>query len=228
MPDILQEEATRIRGLDVDHQEILFDRNSWRKHIPDLDDLLAGIPGDLISRHTMYGIAPNDPPLPAPCTPARQADLRRFFILVMIWGYGNVGTGPWRVSQMIASPRFPEILCRVSEECFCGFFLKAYDTLISNIKWLGPAFASKYLYYFCRKVPAHVKPLICDRVVLRAMRTFDWPAWCVNYIADGNTPRRQAHAYGQYLILMHNWAHALGCRPDQLEYFLWRRGTEAI
>lgn len=228
LPDILQEEAARIRELDVDSQEVSFDRDMWGEHIPGLDDILAGIPGNTISRHTICGIFPNDPAILVPCTPDRQAELRRFFILVMMWGYGNVGTGPWRVGQMIGSPGFPKLLCRVSEECFHGLFLKAYDTLLANINRLGPAFASKYLYFFCRNVRAQVKPLIFDSVVVKTMRTFGWPPSCMDCIANGNTPRRQPYAYGQYLVLLHHWAHVLGCRPDQIEYFLWRRGMGTI
>ncbi len=228
IPDILQAEAARIKDLDVDNQEVLFDPAPWRKHIPDLDDILVGIHGNAISRRSISSIFPRDPTMLVPCTPIRQAELRRFFILVMIWGYGNVGTGPWRVRQMIASPGFPGILCQVGEEAFHGHFLKAYDSLVANINRLGPAFASKYLYFFCRNFSGQVKPLIFDSVVIGMMRKFNWPVWCVDYIANGANPRSQPYAYGQYLILMHNWANSLGCRPDQIEYFLWARGMGLI
>ena len=228
IPIILQECAAQITELDVDNQEVSFRRERWREQIPDIDDVLGGIDGKWISRRQICEIFPNDPNMLVPCTPARQAELRRFFILVMIWGYGNVGTGPWRVAQMIASPNFPQILCRVGEECYYGLYLKAYDTLIANINRLGPAFASKYLYFFCKNFSTQVKPLIYDSVVVGTMRTFKCPAWCVDYIANGSTPRRQPYAYGQYLTLVHNWAHSLGCRPDQIEYFLWGKGMGVI
>lgn len=228
IPDILQRNEGRIRKLDVDNQQVEFNRDSWRKHIPDLDDILDGIRGNSISRQDICRIFPNDPTRLVPCTPARQAELRRFFILVMIWGYGTVGTGPWRVGRMIQSPGFTKTLCQVSEECFYGLFLKAYETLVRNVKRLGPAFATKYLYFLCRNFKASVRPLIFDSVVVKSMRTFNWPNWCVDYMAYRNIPRRQSHAYGQYLILLHNWAGALGCRADQIEYFLWARGMGII
>ena len=129
---------------------------------------------------------------------------------------------------MIHSPGFTKTLCQVSEECFYGLFLKAYETLVRNIKRLGPAFATKYLYFLCRNFKASVRPLIFDSVVVKSMRTFNWPNWCVDYMAYRNIPRRQSHAYGQCLILLHNWAGALGCRADQIEYFLWARGMGII
>lgn len=224
IPGILREKTAQIGALDLDNQLVPFDRDRWREHVADIDDILQGIGGDAISRRAISDICPYDPDVLVPCTLARQAELRRFFTLVMIWGYGKVGTGPWRVAQMIASPGFPQILCRVGEECYRGLFLKAYGTLIANIKRLGPAFASKYLYFFCRNINAQVKPLIFDSVVVRTLRTFDWPSGNIDYIANGNNPRKQPHAYGQYLMLLHGWAHALGCRPDQVEYFLWQKG----
>ncbi len=224
LPDIIRKHAEEIRNLDVDGQEVSFNRDAWRAHIPDIDDILKGIPAGTISRKDIIDIFPGDPTRLVPCSPARQAELRRFFTLVMIWGYGTVGTGPWRVLRMLASPGFPQILCQVSEECFHGLYLKAYATLIGNISRLGPAFASKYLYFFCHNFSAAVRPLIFDSVVVETLRTFDWPGWCVDYLASGKNPRRQSYAYGQYIISLHNWASAIGCRTDQLEYFLWARG----
>jgi hypothetical protein len=228
IPGILQENATLIRELDIDNQETPFNREHWRKHIPDIDNIFDEIGRNVISRREISGIFPNDPNVLVPCDPTRQAELRRFFILVMIWGYGNVGTGPWRVAQMIASPGFPKILCRVGEECYYGSFLKAYGTLSANINRLGPAFASKYLYFFCQNFKAQVKPLIFDSIVVNTMNTFNWPSWCVEYIANGNNPRKQPYAYGQYLVMLHNWANVLSCRPDQIEYFMWARGMGII
>ena len=228
IPEFLRENAARIRKLDVDNQPVEFNPDSWRKHIPKLDGILEGIPGNTISRQFIFDIFPGDPTSLVRCTKARQSELRRFFILVMIWGYGKVGSGPWRVARMLESPHFGKTLCQVSEECFYGLFLKACETLTRNIDRLGPAFATKYLYFLCRNFQAPVKPLIFDSVVVRSMRSFDWPAWGVDYMADGNIPRRQSQAYEQYLILMHNWAEALHCRADQIEYYLWARGMGII
>jgi hypothetical protein len=224
-PPLLREDAARIRKLDVDNQPVVFDRNVWRKHIPDIDQILKGIKADTITRQEIFRIFPNAPTKLVPCTPARQAELRRFFILVIVWGYGKVGAGPWRVDKMLKSPGFARTLCRASEECFHGLFLKAYKTLVGNINRLGPAFASKYLYFLCYNFKAPVKPLIFDSVVVETMRTLNWPKGYVDYLAlKNNTPRRQSFAYAQYLFLLHNWAGALGCRADQIEYFLWIKG----
>jgi hypothetical protein len=225
IPEILRENAGHIRKLDVEDQPVVFNRNAWRKHIPDIDKILEGIKSDTITRDAIFRVFPNDPTKLVSCTPARQAELRRYFILIMVWGYGKVGAGPWRVDKMLKSPGFARTLCQASEECFYGLFLKAFETLVGNVNRLGPAFASKYLYFLCHNFKAPVKPLILDSVVVKTMRTFNWPKGRVDYLAlKDNTPRSQSFAYGQYLILLHNWAGALGCRADQIEYFLWAKG----
>lgn len=236
MPGILQEEAVQIRQLDVDLQEVPFDRDAWARQISlnmvdlvTIGDIFDGLPLNSITRNDIFVRAPSDPTALVPCTPADAARWIRFFILVMIWGYGNVDRrGPWRVNRMLQTPNFLRIVCQAGEECFYGLFPKAFVTLHS-INWVGPAYASKLLYFYCHNYNASVKPLIFDSVVVRAMRSFNWPIWCMDDMAIGQVPKgKSPHAYGQYLILMHNWAQALGCRPDQLEYFLWARGMGII
>lgn len=230
IPELLTEKAEEIRALNVDEQPVEIDRRAWEGAFPELGDLFDGIPGGLITRRALSTLAPADPDLLVECTREAQANLKRFFILVMIWGYGTVNTGPWRVRKMISSPGFPAILCTVGAECFQGMFLKAYETLINGIDRLGPAFGSKYLYFFARDFRASVKPLILDSVVIKSMRTFNWPQENVDYIAHNRAPRNgvltSAKGYGQYLILTHNWATALNCRPEQIEYFLWKGARE--
>lgn len=236
IPDVLQEEAGRIRELDVDLQEVPFDRDAWLRQIDPngvdgvaIGDIFDGLPQNVIKRKDIFDRAPADPASLAPCTPADTARWIRFFILVMIWGYGNADRrGPWRVNRMLQTPDLARIACQAGEECFYGLFLTAYVTLHS-INWVGPAYASKLLYFYCHNYNASLKPLILDSVVVSTMRTFNWPIGCVDSMANGHAPKgRNPHAYGQYLTMMHNWAHTLRCRPDQIEFFLWVRGMETI
>lgn len=229
IPSFLQEKAEQIRDLDVDQQEVPFDRDAWTKHINTVDsdglnlgDIFDGLKNNVITRRDIFDRAPADPKKLDPCTSEDEARWIRFFILVMIWGYGDSDRrGPWRVKQMLHTPDFRKIICQAGKECYYGHFLKAYITLHS-IDMLGPAYASKLLYFYCHNFNACIKPLIFDSLVVSALRSFDWPEWCVDYLATSEIPKQKnAKAYGQYLILMHNLAHNLGCSPDQLEYFLW-------
>lgn len=229
IPDVLQAAADQVRALDVDNQEVPLDRDAWKRHIDpasldgvDLGDLFDGLAGNSITRKDIFERSPPDPTRFVPCTGEDVNRWIRFFILVMIWGYGKADRrGPWRVNQMILTPNFLKIICQAREECFYGLYPKAFKTLLA-IKQLGPAYASKLLYFYCRNFSGAVKPLIFDSRVIRKMRSFNWPKWVVDDMANGVDPKKQPHAYGQYLILMHNWASVLHCRPDQLEYFMWK------
>ena len=227
IPDVLQEAADQIRALDVDNQEVPFDRDPWRSQIDgtdldgvDLGDIFAGIAGKSITRKDIFERSPPDSTTLVPCTGEDVNRWIRFFILVMIWGYGEDRRGPWRVNQMVHTPNLLQIICQAGEECFYGLYPKAYKTL-QTINQLGPAYASKLLYFYCRNFNGVVKPLIFDSRVIRTMRSFNWPIWTMDDMANGDNPKKQPHAYGQYLILMQNWADALRCRPEQLEYFMW-------
>lgn len=232
IPAILSQEAGLIRGLDIDNQTVPFDLGPWKREIPYLDELLPDFVEsdayykELVLSRGFLGRLLGDPEEYIKVSRSRTpAELRRLFILVMIWGYGRVGVGPWRTRIMTESDGFDQTLMEVWEDCWDGLFLRAYETLLHRVDRIGPAFASKFLYFLCYLLEAPVKPLIFDSMVVKALRNFDWPADRVDYLASGKVPRRSIGAYGQYLVLMHNWASRLRCRPDQLEYYLWARGS---
>lgn len=223
VPSLILEHAEAIRAIEVDEQAVPFKRDSWRSKIPDFDDIISELPGDTISRREIFRRFSGIPPQLVPCDAAVQAELKKLFVWSMLWGYGVRGYGATRVAKMLATPNLGQILCRVSVECYYGVFLKAYDTLNSQVQNLGPAFATKFLYFLSAPLGHSIKPLIFDSVVVETLRTLDWPDWCPDFVAKGTSPLRASGAYGQYLIWLHNWAFHLRCRPDQLEYFLWRQ-----
>ena len=223
LPPIIAEQEAVIRALDVEGQAIRFNRDSWRSKIPDFDEVIDELPGDTISRGQIFGRFSTAVPRLVPCDSAAQAELRRLFIWSMLWGYGIRGYGSTRVAKMLATPNLGKLLCQVSVECYYGLFLKAYDTLNGQVKHLGPAFGTKFLYFLSGQLSYVIKPLIFDSVVVATLRQLDWPEWAPEYMAKDTTPRRASRAYGQYLIILHNWASRIRCRPDQLEYFLWKQ-----
>ena len=70
------------------------------------------------------------------------------------------------------------------------------------------------------------KPLIFNKAVLTTLKRANASPLVLRSIANRqNHPIRTWEAYSQYLILMHNWAGAIHCRPDQLVEFLRIRGA---
>jgi hypothetical protein len=101
---------------------------------------------------------------------------------------------------------------------------KAYSVLTTDrgrgrIKWLGPAFSTKFLYFAqgSTVIPRYV---ILDEVVATNLRPTAWPsapstAWWPS-------------TYGAYCLLMKNWAEKAQLRsghettPDQIELAVFR------
>lgn len=88
-----------------------------------------------------------------------------------------------------------------------------------RIKWLGPAFSSKFLYFAQGQAvaPAH---LILDKVVATHLRATAWP--------DAPTTAWWPVTYGSYCALMQEWAVEASLRsgrvvsPDEIEFAVFR------
>jgi hypothetical protein len=165
-------------------------------------------------------LPPREPLQLVPCTKQLSDALRQYLIFIMIWGkgYRNIS----RVAKALNLN--PSLLCKVTTECYYGLFLQAFKTLTSDVMGIGPSFASKLLFFYCYHFNATVKPLIWDVRVILALRSMDWPTENIDIMAYCDRPRKSAEAYGQYLILLHNWAAHLNVTAEQIEYFLWKFG----
>jgi hypothetical protein len=138
------------------------------------------------------------------------------FLAAMIWGYGSIGYGPFRIHRALTeSPEAGQRLWRVARTLAEAGPLPAYERLggDSRLVGLGPAFGTKYLY-FTQPREAASMALILDRLVARwldreAGITINPIPWSVR-------------TYRRYLDHMQEWAATLGCRPDDLEYGMFQ------
>jgi hypothetical protein len=70
------------------------------------------------------------------------------FLTVMIWGYGDIGYGPYRVNRMVQTLGFESKILTSYEMSRSGNSLGAYDYLSKNkIQQLGPSFGTKWIYF---------------------------------------------------------------------------------
>ncbi len=143
----------------------------------------------------------------------------RAFIVVMAWGYGTeVGYGPWRTQRVLSqTPRAADRLASVARTLSEDGAIAAYSRLAHEndcgLRWLGPAFGSKYLY-FCQPEGQSVLALILDRLVA---------TWLEREAGlNVNPVPWSERTYRRYIEQMHSWAYALQCRPDELEYCMFR------
>jgi hypothetical protein len=186
-------------------------RERWITTFPAHADALRNVP-DLMDREIVR----------EECThagaDARSAEMA--FIIVMAWGYGTeVGYGPWRTHRVLTdNPDAASRLAAVAQSLAEGSALSAYRRLCAggdcNLRWLGPAFGTKFLYFCQPTRPGEQRALILDNLVASWLR--DTMHLSLNPV-PWSVP-----IYGKYLEHMHAWADSLGCSPDELEYCIFR------
>lgn len=148
----------------------------------------------------------------------------QLFYASMAWGLGKKARNLHRRLQALSSEATRQRLADAWEAVREGRSpVDCYEMLIDpkgrgRIYYLGPAFASKYLY-FATGTTAAPRCLILDGVVARKLRPLVWP----NAPTAGWWPA----TYGRYCALLERWAveqSLLGrpTQPDQIEMALFR------
>jgi hypothetical protein len=141
------------------------------------------------------------------------------FLVVMIWGQGRTGYGPWRTARIRqGTSDAPERLARVAQHLTHSGALAAYRRLGEDcrLRWLGPAFGTKYLY-FCPQGPTPAA-LILDRLVAQWLtrnlhRTIRSGPWSPS-------------TYHRYLDLLGSWAAAFGVAADAIERCIFQAQSD--
>ena len=186
-------------------------RQRWLALLPQYSDELNRLP-DTLDRPTVR----------AACSEASEGPRQAVaaFLAVMAWGFGvGVGYGPWRTRRILsATPDAAERLRRVAEVVRLEGAAAGYDTLASQLtglKYLGPAFGTKYLY-FVQPPGASPTALILDRLVASVLDELGHPTDPIFW---------SSATYKGYLTTVHQWAGELGCQPDEVEFVLFQNAA---
>lgn len=185
-------------------------RERWRNYFPRHIDALRTLPSSLDRQVVRRACA--DAALDA-------NSAERAFVAVMAWGYGTeVGYGPWRTHRVLTqTPDAGDRLARVARTLSEDGAISAYGRLTHDsdcrLRWLGPAFGTKYLY-FCQPEGQPMTALILDSLVSTWLRR--------EAKLDLNPIPWSVRTYQRYLEQMHLWANGLRCRPDELEHCIFR------
>lgn len=169
---------------------------------------------------------------PAPITRERVAEFaaavtaddqdaqREAFVVAMIWGFGTVPYGPFRLARIMAAPQFAAHLQELTVAILDGGAVEAYRfahrrrrTESSFLKWLGPAFGTKYIY-FVSLGNGEVGPIL-DEVVR------DWFRVHVSginlWVGQWGWPAR----YEEYAATVSDWGERLGVSAGDVEYLMF-------
>jgi hypothetical protein len=185
-------------------------RARWLAQFPDNRDLLGSLP-DQLDRATVR----------AACAQAARSSTAAWqaFLVVMAWGHGKTGYGPWRTARILQdTPDAKQRLATVAQHLAQGGALDAYQRFGEDcrLRWLGPAFGTKYLY-FCPQGPGS-PALILDRLVAQwltrnTQSTFRAGAWSPS-------------TYRRYLELVWSWAADLGVAAEEVEWCFFQAQSD--
>jgi hypothetical protein len=187
-------------------QPIGWPRARWLARFPECDAVLAALPDQL-----------DRPTVRAACRDAASSPVAAWqaFVVVMAWGHGTVGYGPWRTARILRDTSdAPERLASVAQQLAERGAVDAYGLLAGDcrLRWLGPAFGTKYLY-FCPQ-PAEPQALILDRLVAR---------WLTQHVGISlQAGPWSPSTYRRYLELLGSWAAALGVAADEVEQAIFQ------
>lgn len=160
-----------------------------------------------------------------------EAWSRQVFVAALMWGYGGQ-IKRYRYLENIeralgALEPLDSVLMSVTGALDRGDIEAAYGAFLTTrggpaIRGLGPAFFTKILYFAGAKrvPPGCAPPLILDALVARAL---SWLLGTFHLYVDLGTAGWSAYGKGfvRYVESMARWAEALGCLPEDLEYYLW-------
>ena len=140
------------------------------------------------------------------------------FLAVMIWGYASDYRGPYKTKQILSQDNARSLIERAYLALLSDDIAGAYSALVTNgPKYLGPAFASKYLYFASQKSVTPV-PLILDSQVAEGLAR--WGNTLYNSITAS------AKDYLNYLDYMRIAAEKIGLSEEDLEFLIFSENAK--
>ena len=180
-------------------------RGNWVKAFPDHSAFINSLPGE-IDRSQVRRIAH-----------ASEYSIIEKFLAVMVWGYGDRGYGPYRVTQMLIQPHAESTLSEVFDLAESGKPIEAYQFLKANrIRILGPSYGSKFIT-FC--TPREVGAPIYDSYIALWVSRFAASEFSDVPITSENW---NVKTYSRYWSWVKSHSESLDCYPDEIELILFR------
>jgi|SRR5699024_1054924 len=194
-------------------------RSSWIDWLPEHEPFLTGLDTDRLDRRQAVEISP-------PVESEEQAV--EVFLLAMLWGYGLGGLGPFRTRRVLDQPNAKSELFEVARKAQAKGGLDAFRLVEDRrnrssgafLKWLGPAFGTKFIYFLTAKIDPKTPTPVMDSVVSNWFQI--------------NAPRRplrvdfwHSPSYELFLESLNEWAanlshrHGQPVRVDDVEYLIF-------
>ena len=180
-------------------------KNNWIKAFPSESEFISTLP-DEIDRDAVRKI----------CN-SKKYSVREKFLAVMVWGYGDRGYGPYRVTQMMNQGNVEAVLTKVYEISQSGDPKGAYDFLRKNrIRILGPSYGSKFIT-FC--TPREVGAPIYDSLIAFWVSEFAKKDFLG---VTTSSATWNLKTYSRYWDWIKEHSDEFECYPDEIELVLFR------
>lgn len=184
-------------------------RDNWIKAFPKESKFISSLP-DEIDRQAVRKICDS-----------RKYSIRETFLAVMVWGYGDRGYGPYRVSKMLSQNHSESVLEGVYDLAQSKKPKLAYGHLMENrINTLGPSYGSKFIT-FC--TPRETSAPIYDSLIALWINKFSKEEFL--NITTG-TLKWNIKTYSFYCDWIESHSKELECYPDEVELVLFRDAEE--
>lgn len=176
----------------------------WRRWLPEYDHLYDSLPEPL-SRSVVQRYVDE----------RAEADPAAAFVTTMMWGFANVGYGPYRTRHILESG--PDVPVRLASAIGATSAEHAYAALAGprRVSGLGPAFGTKWIHF-----ASGGEAPILDRLVTR---------WLERHRVLRLNPVPWSRAtYSRYLTLLQGWSGTVGLHPVILERLMFEDEAKAI
>jgi hypothetical protein len=200
MRSLLCQEIKRfIRAIPVKSHSVQIDQKNWKKKMTskEIAKLFKGKEKIRISRRELL-------------KPPHFTELK--IKKIILWGYPS---GSRVTPKMVRHKTIQKIRAHLKRSP------KTWgDLLKAEINGVADRTLTK-LAYFCNirtKDKNCPKPLILDSQILASVKNF-------KEFKEFDYESVTANSYKKYLAIMHKTAQKIGCKPDQLEFFLFRFGS---
>lgn len=200
-----------------------WNQKSWTNQLKRYEDFFDRLKGDPIDRKQAVQLSP---------VVTDEEEAVQVFLLAMLWGYGLVGYGPFRTRRILDRPEAAAELLEVAEVAQRNGGLAAFQLIAdrrnggasSFLKWLGPAFGTKYIYFLTAKSNPHEPAPVMDAVVYR---------WFCKHAPTRKIRVDYWHpeSYERFLDSLKEWALDISqrfgqeFRIDDVEYLIFAEGS---
>jgi hypothetical protein len=181
-----------------------FAPDRWIERAPDHAEVIAELPAQL-NRTSVREFCDRQP--------TDDSGALRIFIASQIWGYGQVGYGPFRLGEALGAPALAPALSESRAFLREGQPVDAFRELCvrHELPWVGTAFGTKFLHF----ADPTGRALILDSVVA---------GWLKEHAGLNFRCLRSDQEYATWLELAGAWAEETGTTPERIELLVFSDG----